>query len=190
MEILEIWGALLSWFWGGSMSEELDRIMAKFTNKSLISGCWLFLCMDISFISFPSRWFVTLCFCHCCFRNPWKFTHKTCVSEVGFPVPSQLNPLKGNLLNGILPFLPMMLGTGTVSFSTIPMALLVWEFSRIPTARFWILVFFDPRNFLGRRKPFRGHQTKIGAETSGGFVACGFRSLKNHVNLSISFYRH
>ena len=62
MEILEIWGALLSWFWGGSMSEELDRIMAKFTNKSLISGCWLFLCLDISFISFPSRWFVTLCF--------------------------------------------------------------------------------------------------------------------------------
>lgn len=105
-------------------------------------------------------------------------------------VPSQLNPLNGNLLNGILPFLPMMLGTGTVSFSTIPMALLVWEFSRIPTARFWILVFFATQLFEAAVLTVGWAQTKIGAETSGGFVACGFRSLKKHVNLSISSYRH
>lgn len=187
MEILEIWGALLSWFWGGSMSEELDRIMAKFTNKSLISGCWLFLCLDIFFSSFPSRWFVTLCFCHCCFRNPWKFTHKTCVSEVGFPVPSQLNPLNGNLLNGILPFLPMMPSRYRVLLNdtngTFGLGVLQDTNGTLLDPRF-----LATATFWGRGFTVGGLKTKIGAETSGGFVACGFRSLKNHVNLSIFSY--
>ena len=69
---------------------------------------------------------------------------------------------------------------GTVSFSTA-MALLVWVFSRIPTARFWILVFL-PRNFWGR--PIFGEnrwwaQTKFGAETQGVLLLVASGASKN-----------